>query len=85
MKVVVKHNGTILNEYGMDNIQIDKITKITPENFKIIKERLQFRPTEYSDFEYGIGGWIGDKHFKIKNIQLQNNDTEVIVRVSKVR
>jgi len=90
MKIIIKHNGRVLSEYGFDsksipneNISIidNKLTKISKDR---IKEIVQFRPSEHADFEYGIGGFVGDEYYKIKDIKLQNNNTEILVKVSKV-
>ena len=87
MQIICKHNGNILLDYGYDNIHIDykNITILTEEIKLEITKRIQFRPKEgWCDFEYGIGGFVGDEYYKIKNIQLADNGTKVIVKVSKV-
>ncbi len=82
-KVIIKHNGKILEDYGFGNIFMD-IDNLSSKNKEKIIKRIQFRNNELYDFEYGIGGFVSDEYYKIKSIKLQNNDIEVIVKVSKV-
>jgi hypothetical protein len=87
MKIVIKHNGQILDLYGFGNIDIPEIKPDTHLNqivCGVIKKRIQFRNNELWDFEYGIGGFHGDEYYKIKNIKFSNNNTEIIVKVSKI-
>ena len=84
MKIVCKHNGIILTEYGFDNIEIEDIKELTESNLEMIKERIRFRPSDAYDFEYGIGGFVGDEYYKIKNIKFSDNNTKIVVRVSKI-
>ncbi|MCK5536511.1 MAG: hypothetical protein KAI79_06775 [Bacteroidales bacterium] len=84
MKIICKHNGNILTDYGFGNIEIDEIVELTEKNLEMVKERIRFRATDTYDFEYGIGGFVGDEYYKIKNIKFSNNDSEIIVRVSKI-
>ena len=85
-KIICKHNGTILNDYGFDNIfiELEQNKELTSELKKQIISRIQFRNTDKCDFEYGIGGVSGDEYFKIKNMNFANNNTSIIVKVSKV-
>jgi len=89
MKIIIKHNGLVLTDYDYDNLYINNIiiknNVITNDSIEKIKKRIQFRETENYDFEYGIGGHISDKYFKIKSIKPQNNDTEIIVKVSEIK
>jgi len=84
MKIICKNNGKTLNKFGYDKKSIDKIYELSEENIAKIKEIIRWRNTEIYDFEYGIGGFIGDEYYKIKNIKLSNNNTEIIVKVSKI-
>ena len=84
MKIICKHNGKILDEYGFGYLEIAGIKELTEENLEKIKKRIKFRPTDRYDFEYGIGGFVGDEYYKIKDIKFANNDTEIVVKVSKV-
>ena len=84
MKIVCKHNGTILDKYGFGNITIEPIKNLTAENINAIKEKIRFRATDTYDFEYGIGGFVGDEYYKIKNISFADNNTKIIVKVHKV-
>lgn len=84
-KVIVKHNGTILDEYGYGNIYMDLGNSWDMnEHIKAqVTRRIQFRNTDRFDFEYGIGGFVGDEYYKIKSIKLADNRTTIIVKVSK--
>jgi len=82
MKIIVKHNGEILDDYGYGEKEIDDKIALSNEE---IKKILQFRATEHYDFEYGIGGSISDRYFKIKSIKLADNNTQVIVKVSEYK
>jgi len=87
MKIICKHNGIILDKYGLNNKNIEikeTLNILSDENINKIKQNLSFRGNEFYDFEYGIGGSPTDEYYKIKNIKLSNNDTEIIVRVSKI-
>jgi len=84
MKIICKHNGKILDEYGFGDINILKIQTLNEKNIKDITKIIQFRATNDYDFEYGIGGSSIDEYYKIKNIKFSNNNTEIIVKVSKI-
>jgi len=83
--IILKHNGVILTDFGFDSCYIDDIDILDDESIQRITKAVQFRPVpDYRDFEYGIGGFSGDKSFKIKNIYFADNDTSIIVKVSEV-
>ena len=84
MKIIVKHNGIILDKFGYDNLEIEDINELSLHNIELIKSRVKFRDTDKWDFEYGIGGCNNDEYYKIKNIQFANNNSEIVVKVSKV-
>jgi hypothetical protein len=84
MKIICKHNGTILDQYGYDNKTIDDVKELDEPTVARIVEIVRWRATDRYDFEYGIGGFAGDEYYKIKHITFANNDTEILVRVSKV-
>lgn len=47
-------------------------------------EMIQWRPTKEWDFEYGIGGFVGDEHYKVKSKKFSDNKTKIVVKVRKV-
>ena len=69
---------------GMRDIVIPEIKELTMKNIEIIKDIVRFRAADNYDFEYGIGGFGGDEYYKIKNIKFYDNNTNIVVRVSKV-
>ena len=85
MKVTVKHNGEILDDFGYGEKEIDDEIVFSNDMEEKIKHILQFRATEDYDFEYGIGGCGFDRYFKIKSIKLPNNNTQIIVKVSEYK
>jgi len=82
MKIICKHNGEILDSYGYESKYIDEIKELDEDTIERVKEILRWRPRNGYDFQYGIGGCYNDKYYKIKSVGFQNNNTEIIVRVS---
>jgi hypothetical protein len=87
MKVIIKHNGEILDKFGFGDIDIPEVTPETALNQLVngfIRKKIQWRATSEYDFEYGIGGSPTDEYYKIKSIKFSDNKTNLVVKVSKV-
>jgi len=83
MKIICSYHGEILDKFHCENLQIDDVQELNPKIINTIKSIVCFRSDGKFDLEYGIGGWSGDEYYTIKSINFQNNDTEIIVKLSK--
>lgn len=83
MKIDIYHKGKILDSYGFGDLEID--LEETDENArdKVLK-KVQWRSTNEYDFEYGIGGVIWDRYFKIEEIDFHWDSGFIKVNVKEV-
>jgi len=85
MRIICKHNGIILDKYHCENLEIENVNELDEKTVDRIISIVRWRPTKNYDLEYGIGGFVCDEFYSIKHIAFSNNDTEIIVKLSKVR